>query len=77
VDLTRPEAFTAAALTHGLQPVPTPALFERVDECRHDAGTAGSERATDGDSAAVDVGLGQVSTGVVSPGQYDGVAARR
>ena len=45
----------AAALTHRLQAVPSAALFERVDECGHDAGTASAEWVTDGDGTAVDV----------------------
>jgi hypothetical protein len=46
----------ATALAHGLQSVPTAALLQGVDWCRHDAGTASSQRVADGDSAAVHVG---------------------
>jgi hypothetical protein len=45
----------AAALAHRLQPVPTAALFERINECCHDAGTASAEWVADGDGSAVDV----------------------
>jgi hypothetical protein len=62
-----------AALTHRLQPVPTTALFERVDQRGHDARTAGTQRVADRDGAAVDVGLGQISSGVGRPGQHDGL----
>jgi hypothetical protein len=44
-----------AALAHRLQPIPTAALFERIDECGHDAGTASVQRVTDRDGPAVGV----------------------
>jgi hypothetical protein len=44
-----------AALAHRLQPIPTATLFESINECRHNAGTASAERVTDGDGTAVDV----------------------
>ena len=33
-----------STLTHRLQPITTPALFERVDQGGHDAGTTSAER---------------------------------
>src|SRR5215469_12342818 len=54
----------AAALAHGLQPVPSAALFERVDQRGHDPSTAGAQWMADGDGAAIDVGLGQIRPGV-------------
>ncbi len=45
----------AAAFTHRLQAVPSAALFERVDECCHDAGTTSAEWVTNGDGTAVHV----------------------
>jgi len=60
-----------AALAHGLQSVANAALFESVDECRHDAGPAGAQRVADGDSSAVDIRLGQVRAGVMSPREDD------
>ena len=44
-----------AALTHRLQPIPTATLFESINECCHDAGTAGAQRVADGDRPSVDV----------------------
>ena len=46
----------SAALTHRLQPVRATALFERVDQRGHDPRTAGTERVTNSDGAAVYVG---------------------
>lgn len=57
----------AAAFTHRLQPVASAALFERVQQGGHDAGTAGAQRVPDGDGPTVDVGLAQIGSGVVSP----------
>ena len=50
-------------------------MFESVDQRGHDARTARTERVTDGDGTAVDVRLGQISPGVMRPGQcrLDGV----
>ena len=50
-----------ADLAHRLQPVATPALFERLYQCRHDAGTTSAQRVADGDGAAVDVGARRMS----------------
>jgi hypothetical protein len=61
-----------AALAHRLQPVPPATLFQGVDERRHDAGTAGTKWVADRDGTAIDVGLGQVGTGVGGPGQNGG-----
>jgi hypothetical protein len=66
----------SAALAHRLQPIACAALLERVDERGHDAGAAGTQRVADGDGAAVDVGLGQISPAICSPSQHDGLAAR-
>jgi hypothetical protein len=67
------------AFTHRLQSVPASALFQRVHERGHDAGAAGAQRVTDGDGAAVDVGLGEVGPGVVGPGKrrVKGATVRR
>ena len=59
----------AAALAHRLQPIATAALFECVNECGHDAGTARTERVADRDGATIDVGLGQIRASICSPGQ--------
>ena len=59
----------AAALTHRLQPVAAAALLQRVDHRRHDSCAAGAQRVADRDGTAVDVRLGQIGAGVVSPGQ--------
>jgi hypothetical protein len=45
----------AAAFTHRLQPVPAPTLLERIDECGHDASTAGTQRVAECDSTTVDI----------------------
>ena len=55
-----------AALAHGLQAVATAALVQSVDEFGHDAGTARAQRVSDGNGAAVDVGLGQIGPGVMA-----------
>src|ERR1700729_935549 len=60
----------AAALTHRLQPVPTAALLERVDQRGHNASAAGTQRMPDGDRAAVHVRLGQIGPSVFGPGQH-------
>jgi hypothetical protein len=60
----------AAALTHRLQRVSAAALFQSVDKRRHDASAAGAQRMSDGDGAAIDVGLRQIGTGVLGPGQH-------
>ena len=52
----------AAALTHGLQPVPPAALFQRIDQSGHDASATGAQWVTDRDGTAVDVGLAQVGS---------------
>jgi hypothetical protein len=59
----------AAALAHRLQPVPTAPLFKRIHKCGHDAGTARAQWMSDRDRPAVDVGLGQIRSGVMGPGQ--------
>ena len=56
-----------AALTHRLEPIAAAALLQRVDQRRHDPCTAGAQRVTDRDRAAVDVGLRRVGACVVGP----------
>jgi hypothetical protein len=51
-------------------PYRPPALLQRVDERGHDARTAGTQRMSDRDRAAVDVRRGQIGPGVFGPGQY-------
>ena len=58
-----------AALTHRLQPIPTAALLQSVDQRRRDARAAGAQRMTDRDGATVDVRLGQIGPGVMRPGE--------
>jgi hypothetical protein len=60
-----------AGLTHGLQTVPPAALLESVHQRGHDAGTTGAQRVADRNGAAVDVGLGQIRSGVMRPGAGD------
>jgi hypothetical protein len=52
----------AAAIAHRKQTVATAALFESIDQRGHDACTAGAKRVADRDGAAVDVGLGSVTS---------------
>jgi hypothetical protein len=65
----------AAALAHRLQTVTGAALFQGVDERRHDAGTAGAQRVTDGDGAAVNVGFGQIGYRQPRPARRDDTTA--
>src|SRR5271163_4041981 len=70
----------AAALAHRLQRVASAALFKRVDERGHDAGTAGTQRVTNGYGPTVHVGarqnVGLLPIYVLCPGRHDGLAAR-
>jgi hypothetical protein len=43
----------AAALAHGVQPVPSAALFESVEQRGHDASAAGAQRMSDHDRTAL------------------------
>jgi hypothetical protein len=52
-------------LTHRLQRVASAALFQNGDHRRQDASTAGAQRMSDGDRAAVDIRLGQIGRGVL------------
>ena len=45
---------------------------EGVDQSRHKLGTAGPERMTEGDGAAVDVEAGRVGVELLEPGERDG-----
>jgi hypothetical protein len=67
----------AAALAHGLQAVPPAPLLQGVDEGRHNAGTASSQRVAQCDGTTVDVGSSKnVSLRpihVLGPGQHDEV----
>ena len=58
-----------AALAHRLQAVPAAALLESIHKCGHDAGTTRARWMSDRDRPAVDVGLGQIRSGVMGPGQ--------
>jgi hypothetical protein len=58
-----------AALAHRLESVTTTALLQRINQCCHDARTAGAQRVADRDRAAIDVRLGQIRPGIGSPGQ--------
>ena len=66
----------AASLAHRLEAVPAAALLQSVDECCHDARTAGAQRVADGDGTAVDVGLGKIRASVVCPRQRNGSRRR-
>jgi hypothetical protein len=48
------------------------ALFERVDQRGHDAGTTCAQLVADGDGTTVDVGLGQISPAICSPIKREG-----
>jgi hypothetical protein len=48
------------------------ALFVRVDERGHDAGTTRAQRVADGDGTTVDIGLGQISPAICSPIKREG-----
>ncbi len=66
----------AAALAHRLQRVASAALFKRVDERGHDAGTAGAQRVANGYGTTVHVGarqnVGLLPIYVLCPSQHDG-----
>jgi hypothetical protein len=63
-----------ATFTHRLERKAASPLLKRIDHGGHDASTAGAERVADRDGAAVDIGLGQIGSGVGGPGQDDGRA---
>ena len=44
-------------------------MFKRIHKCGHDAGTARAQWMSDRDRPAVDVGLGQIRSGAMGPGQ--------
>jgi hypothetical protein len=50
------------------------ALFESIDQRGHDVSPARAQRVTECDGPAVDVGLGQIRSGVLRPGQREGTA---
>src|ERR1700744_328597 len=61
----------AAALAHGLQPVPDAVCTHVVHERGHQPGAAATERVTERDRAAVGVQHLGVGTGLGQPGQRD------
>src|SRR5579863_9103670 len=60
----------AAALAHGLQPVPAAGPFQLAEQRAHQPGAGCPQRVAQRDGAAVGVDPGRVGAGLDQPGQH-------